>query len=32
MIEKINEKNTNSTIKDEKIIMLEKTIHYLRED
>lgn len=28
----MNEKNSNSTIKDEKILNLEKTIHTIRDD
>ena len=28
----MNEKNSNSTIKDEKILNLERTIHTIRED
>lgn len=30
MIVKMNEKNSNSTIKDEKIMTLEKKIHVIR--
>ena len=32
MIVKMNEKNSNSTIKDEKIMTLEKKIHNIRQD
>ena len=32
LIEKLNEKNSNNTLKDEKINNLERTIHALRED
>ncbi len=32
LIEKLNEKNSNNTLKDEKINNLEKTIHAIRDD
>lgn len=32
LIEKLNEKNSNNTLKDEKINNLERTIHAIRED
>ncbi len=32
LIDKLNEKNSNNTLKDEKINNLEKTIHAIRED
>ena len=32
MIEKLNEKNSNNTLKDEKISKLESTIQAIRED
>jgi len=32
LIEKLNEKNSNNTLKDEKIINLEKTIQSIRDD
>lgn len=32
LISKLNEKNSNNTLKDEKIINLEKTISSIRED
>ena len=32
LIEKLNEKNSNNTLKDEKINNLERTIHVLRDD
>ena len=32
LIVKMNEKNSNSTIKDEKILLLEATIARIRED
>lgn len=32
LIERLNEKNSNNTLKDEKIISLEKTIFSIRDD
>ena len=32
LIDKLNEKNSNNTLKDEKITTLERTIHILREE
>ena len=32
LIDKLNEKNSNNTLKDEKINNLERTIHAIRED
>lgn len=32
LIERLNEKNSNNTLKDEKIINLERTIFLIRED
>ena len=32
LINKLNQKNSNNTLKDEKINSLEKTIHAIRED
>ena len=32
LIEKLNEKNSNNTLKDEKISNLEKTIQSIRDD
>lgn len=32
LIDKLNEKNSNNTLKDEKINTLERTLHALRED
>ena len=32
LIDKLNEKNSNNTLKDEKISNLEKTIHAIRDD
>lgn len=32
LIEKLNQKNSNNTLKDEKINNLERTIHALRDD
>jgi len=32
LIEKMNEKNSNSTVKDEKILSLEKAIYTIRDD
>jgi len=32
LIEKLNEKNSNNTLKDEKIINLERTLHAVRDD
>lgn len=32
LIEKLNEKNSNNTLKDEKISNLERTIHAIRDD
>jgi hypothetical protein len=32
LIEKLNEKNSNNTLKDEKINNLERTIYIIRED
>jgi len=32
LIEKLNEKNSNNTLKEEKILNLERTIASIRED
>jgi chromosome segregation ATPase len=32
LIERLNEKNSNNTLKDEKIINLERTIFLIRDD
>ena len=32
LIDKLNQKNSNNSLQDEKIYNLEKTIHLLRDD